>query len=300
MWTVTNELDSKISGPAMDWGHYEMSSTMSLEGSCLPPNDVYSDVGIYPSGLPWQEYAIQDWATGEILVILKWDGSTYNGWDKLGRHIVGIPSAEGSAWAGIYGETNKCVWSVWFDFTSDSPVLPRIQSAPAADNWHFTDAYGVYNGIVDEEKNACSADDDLMHKYNTLICIWPNGPAVLNLVQCNDKRDDYQTILQQAWWRGGLNQWVGMDYGYTYTWDYLKNDDGDYDEITFVITGTGNDGCTFELVLWRGDDCETNGWKIGICILSLLCAFLLLVALYFITAGGGGGGGGGGGYHEYQ
>lgn len=79
----------------------------------------------------------------------------------------------------------------------------------------------------------------------------------------------------------------------------MKDDDGNYDPYTFMLHGHGDDGCSFKLTLWRGDDCETAGWKAGISVLSVFTAFLVLVVLYLFTSGGGGGGGGGG-YHEYQ
>jgi len=302
VWLVNNSLSSSFQGPAVPWGQYTMNSTVNQEGVCMPGTK-YDHVGIYPSGLPWMEYAIQDWDSGEMLVILRWDGSTYNGYDNEGYIVHGMISADGSQWSGIYGYTDgPCIWSVFYDYALDQPVLPRIQAVPAEDDWHFSDAYGVWNGELDG--GSCyDNDNDVQAKYNTLICIWPNGPAVLNLIQCNDQRDDYQTILQQAWWKGGQSAWVGVDYGYTYTWGYLMNPDNSdepYDEITFVIDGTGNDGCTFTLTLWRGDDCETSGWKTGISILSVLSALLLVIVLYFITQGGAGGGSGGGGYHEYQ
>jgi hypothetical protein len=298
-WIVDNEIQKTIAGPVSSWGHFTSSGSSSQEGSCLP--STYDDVGIYPSGLPFKEYAIQDWATGEILVILKWDGSTYHGYDKWGQHIHAIHDAANGVFSGIFGYADVCMWSITYSHEMDAPVLPRIQSYPAHSGWKFTDAYGVWNGILDG--GSCAAEDpDVVHKYNTLICIWPNGPAVLNLVQCNDQREDYQTLLHQAWWKGGLSKWQGSDNRYHYEWGYLYNGDDDdktLDEITFVLEAHGDSGCTFTLTLWRGDDCETAGWKAGISVLSILAALLILIVLYLFTAGGGGGGGGGG-YHEYQ
>jgi hypothetical protein len=294
-WQVKNVREPTIAGPEIPWGHYEVDTSSSQEGTCLP-GEMYDDVGIYPSGLPSHEYAIQDWESGEILVILHWDGTTYNGYDIWGQHIVAMPAEDGSQFAGIFGHVDRCTFSVMYSFTSDTPVLPPIDDImDGEEDWHFNDAYGIWNG--DLNGGTCVAPDpDVEKKYDTLLCIWPNGPAVLNLVQCNDKREDYQTILQQAWWRGGSQQWVGVDYGYKYTWGYKQDDDGEYDDITFVIAGEGNDGCSFELILWRGDDCETNGWKIGISILSVLTTVLLLVVVFLFTQGGGSGGG----YQQYQ
>jgi hypothetical protein len=253
------------------------------------------------------EYAIQDWESGEILVIMKWDGSTYNGYDHEGNIIHAMIEEDdgehGHHFSGIYGHRGQCIWTILYDFSPDRPILPRIQDIPAnlEDGWHFDNAYGIWNADIHADDGSCAdSDDDLKPKYSTLLCIWPNGPAVLNLIQCNDERDDYQTILQQAWWKGGKQQWEGVDYGYSYTWGYKDdNENEEYDEITFRIEATGNDGCTFSLTLWRGDDCETSGWKVGISILSVLCALLLVIVLYFITQGGAGGSGSGG-YHEYQ
>jgi len=96
-----------------------------------------------------------------------------------------------------------------------------------------------------------------------------------------------------------LSAWVGVDNNYQYTWGYLQDDDKNYEEETFIIAGVGNDGCEFQLRLWRGDDCETNGWKIGISVLSVLCALFLLIAVYFVASGGSAGGSSNI-YHEYQ
>jgi len=295
MWEVKNTKEPTFSGPAVPHGHYEATETMSQEGNCLP-DDRYANVGIYPSGLPWMEYAIQDWESGDIMVILKWDGTTYNGYDKWGQHIVGIIAEDGGSWDGIYGHVDRCIFSYWYSYTLDHPVLPNIKNVPQEDDWHFKDAYGIWNADVDSRFEQCADyDPDHIAKYRTLLCIWPNGPAVLNLIQCNDQRDDYQTILQQAWWRGGSQQWVGTDYGYNFVWGYKDdNDNGNYDDITFLVDATGNDGCSWRLTLWRGDDCETNGWKIGISILSVLTAVLLLAAIYLFTHGGSGG------YSQYQ
>lgn len=295
-WTVSNVIEPTISGPAIEWGQYQSSGSSSLEGSCKPTTR-YDSVGIYPSGLPWGEYAVQDWETGTILVILRWDGTNYVGRDTWGQLIQGVYT-DGFIWDGLVGYDDRCLWTVRYSFTTDFPVLPRIQQVPANGDWHFTDAYGVWNAMTDGG-TCSSSDSDVQPKYNTLLCLWPNGPAVLNLIQCNDRRDDYQTILQQAWWQGGKMAWVGKDNLYEYTWGYLTHDDGNYDEITFIISAVGDDGCQFTVTLWRGDDCETNGWKTGISILSVLCALLLLIALYFVAAGGSAGGSSNI-YHEYQ
>jgi hypothetical protein len=306
MWAVNNTREPTFQGPAVDWGQYTLSESASREGNCKN-GEKYDSVGIYPSGLPWMEYAIQDWESGEILVIMKWDGSTYNGYDHEGNIIHAMIEEDdgehGHHFSGIYGHRGQCIWTILYDFSPDRPILPRIQDIPAnlEDGWHFDNAYGIWNADIHADDGSCAdSDDDLKPKYSTLLCIWPNGPAVLNLIQCNDERDDYQTILQQAWWKGGKQQWEGVDYGYSYTWGYKDdNENEEYDEITFRIEATGNDGCTFSLTLWRGDDCETSGWKVGISILSVLCALLLVIVLYFITQGGAGGSGSGG-YHEYQ
>lgn len=301
VWKVENSRDYKQQGPAVPWGQYTASDSTTQEGSCKP-DAVFDEVGIYPSGLPWGEYAIQDWATGDILVILRWDGSNYVGRDQYGTLIQGIIADANAQWSGIFGYRGNCLWSITYDFAEDFPVLPKITNVPAASDWKFEDAYGVWNAKIEIEEGSTTCadtDDDLIPKYSTLLCVWPNGPAVLNLVQCNDKRDDYQTILQQAWWRGGLSAWVGVDNNYQYTWGYLQDDDKNYEEETFIIAGVGNDGCEFQLRLWRGDDCETNGWKIGISVLSVLCALFLLIAVYFVASGGSAGGSSNI-YHEYQ
>jgi len=303
-WMVENTMEPTHSGPAVPYGHYSLADSASQEGNCKPDTK-YDDVGIYPSGLPWMEYGIQDWESGEILAILRWDGTTYNGYDNEGNIIHGIidmgDNETATQWSGIYGHRGACIWSITYDYAFDHPVLPNIpDTVPAESEWHFHDAYGIWNSdFKGSDDDSCGEDEDeLEDRYDSLICVWPNGPAVLNLVQCNDDRDDYHTILQQVWWRGKAQAWVGTDYAHSYTWGYDDNDGGDYEEDTFILQGTADSGCTFTIRMTRGDDCETIGWKVGISVLSVLCALLLIVILYLVTQGGGGGGGGG--YHEYQ
>jgi len=119
------------------------------------------------------------------------------------------------------------------------------------------------------------------------------------ITQCSDDRDDRFTTIMEVWWDGANQQWVGTDDTYWYTWETVRNDDGDLVDNRFKITAVSDSACNYTIELWRGDDTYTKGWKAGIITFSLLLLLCLLVGVYLLVGGGAGGGASSGDYTNF-